>query len=84
MRNWQDTESCRAAERHAKTAAAPFTVGISKRPGGGRRWGMGEGGRKEGGRGEGRGGVVPKLLRSGSGHHRLEACGPSSGRHKLA
>ena len=27
---------------------------------------------------------MPKRLRSGSGHHRLEACGPSNGRHKLA
>ena len=30
------------------------------------------------------GGVLPKRLKSGSGHHRLEACEPSHGRHKLA
>ena len=35
MRKWHDAESCRAAEQHAKPAAAPSTVGISKRPGGG-------------------------------------------------
>ena len=82
MRKWHDTERCRAAERHAKAAAAPSTVGISKRPGGEKRGGRGEGGR---GKGEGgRGGVMPKKLRSGSGHHRLEDCGPSNGRHKLA
>ena len=40
MRRWHETERRRAAERHAKAAAAPSTVGISKRPGGG-----GEGGR---------------------------------------
>ena len=67
MRKWHEAERHRAAERHAKAAAAPSTVGISKRPG-------------EGGRG-GRGG---KRLKSGSGHHRLEICGPSNGRHKLA
>ena len=33
MRKWHDTERCRAAERHAKTAAALFTIGISKWPG---------------------------------------------------
>ena len=43
--------------------------------------GRGEGGR--GGRG-GRKGVLPKRLESRSGHHRLEVCGPSNGRHKLA
>ena len=37
MRNWHETERRKAAERHAKAAAAPSTVGISKRPGGGRR-----------------------------------------------
>ena len=70
MRNWHETERCRAAERRAKAAAAPSTVGISKRPGGG-------------GRGGG-GGVMPKRLKSGFGHHRLESCGPSNGRHKIA
>ena len=42
-----------------------------------------EGGEGEGG-GRGRGGVVPKRLKSGSGHHRLIICGPSNGRHKIA
>ena len=37
LRKWHDAESCRAAERHAKAAAAPPTVGISKRRGGGWR-----------------------------------------------
>ena len=37
MRKWHDAERCRAAELHAKAAAAPSTVGISKRPGGGRK-----------------------------------------------
>ena len=43
------------------------------------------GGRGEGGRGGGgRGGVMPKRLKSGSGHHRLEIWGRSNGRHKIA
>ena len=71
MRELHETERRKAAERRAKAAAAPSTVGISKRPGGG--LGGGE-----------RGGVLPKRLQSGSGHHRLEICGPSNGRHKLA
>ena len=29
-------------------------------------------------------GDLPKILISGSGHHRLEACGYSNGLHKLA
>ena len=37
MRNWHETERRKAAERRAKAAAAPSTVGISKRPGGGLR-----------------------------------------------
>ena len=42
-------------------------------------------GRGEGrGRAGGRGGVLPKTLKAGSGHHRLEICGPSNGRHKIA
>ena len=47
--------------------------------------GRGGGGRdREGGEGEGgRGVVVPKRLKSGSGHHGLVVCGPSNGRHKL-
>ena len=35
MRNWHETEGCKATERRAKAAAPPSTVGISKRPGGG-------------------------------------------------
>ena len=35
MRNWHETERRKSAERCAKAAAAPSTVGISKRPGGG-------------------------------------------------
>ena len=35
MRNGHETERRKAAERRAKAAAAPSTVGISKRPGGG-------------------------------------------------
>ena len=56
MRNCHGTDRRKAAERRAKAAAAPFTVGISKRPGGGGRggerggdWVRGGGG----GRGEG-------------------------------
>ena len=50
MRKWYDEKERRkAAERHAKATAAPFTVGISKRPGKGRRGGGGGGG----------GGVLP-------------------------
>ena len=59
MREWQDVENCRAAERHAEVAAAPPTVGISTQRvgGGGGRLRRGEGGRGEGGRGgKGRGG----------------------------
>ena len=78
MRNWHETERRKAAERRAKDAAAPSTVG----PGGGR---TGGGERGEGGKGGGgRGGVMPKELKSGFGHHRLESCGPSNGRHKIA
>ena len=72
MRDWHETERRNAAKRRAKTAAAPSTVGISKRP-------------EERGRGGGgRGGVMLKRLNFGSGHHRLESCGPSNGRHKIA
>ena len=56
MWKWHDTERCRAAERHAKAAAAPSSVGISMRPGGGRR-----GGRRERGRGEGGGGASCRI-----------------------
>ena len=37
----------------------------------------------EGEEGEG-GGVLPKGLTSGSGHHRLKIFGPSNGRHTVA
>ena len=42
-------------------------------------------GREDGG-GEGgeRGGILPKSLKSGSGPHRLDVCGSSNGRRKLA
>ena len=36
------------------------------------------------GEGGGRGYVMPKRLKSGFGHHRLESCGPSNGRLKIA
>ena len=39
-------------------------------------------GRGESGRG-GRGRLAQETIKSGSGHRRLEACGPSNGRHKL-
>ena len=73
MRNWHETERHKAAERRANAAAAPSTVGISKRPGGG--------GRRGGGR---RAGVMPKSLKSGSGNHRLQINSPSNGCFKLA
>ena len=42
-------------------------------------------GRGEGGGGEGgRGGLMPKRPKYGSGLHRPEICGPSNGRHKIA
>ena len=68
---FRQVEGAELSERRAQAAPAPSTVGISKRAGGG------------GGKGE-RGGVMPKRLKSGSGHHRLEICGPSNGRHKIA
>ena len=37
MLNWHETERRKAAEQRAEAAAASFTVGISKRPGGGGR-----------------------------------------------
>ena len=43
-----------------------------------------EGGKGDSGGGGGRGGVMPKRLKSGSGHRRLEICGLSNGRHKIA
>ena len=39
MRNGHETEGRKAAERRAKAAAAPSTVGIFERPGGGGRGG---------------------------------------------
>ena len=90
MRNWNETERRKAAERRAKAAAASSTVGISKRSGGGGRGGGGEGtrGRGEGEREEGwrggRGSVMPKRPKTGFGHHRIESCGPSNGRHRKA
>ena len=51
MRIWHDTERCRAAQRHAKAAAAPSTVGISRRPGGGKRGERGGRGDRVGGEG---------------------------------
>ena len=69
MRNWHETERRKAAERRAKAAAAPSTVGISKRPG-------------EGGGGErGRHAQEPEVWVC---HHRLKICGPSNGRHQTA
>ena len=56
MRNWYETERRKAAERRAKAAEAPSTVGISKRPGRGGRGGRGGGGEGTGGGGEGGGG----------------------------
>ena len=71
MRNWHEAERRRAAERHAKAAAAPSTVGIPKRPGGGGGGGGMEGGWVEGEGwrgGEGR----AQETEVWSGHHRLE------------
>ena len=36
MRKWHGAERYNDAERRAKAAAVPSTVGLSKRPGGGR------------------------------------------------
>ena len=85
MRNRHETERRKAGERRAKAAAGPSTADMSTQLEGG---GMGEEGR-EGGEGGGRGrggkgGVMPKRLKSGSGHHGLEICGPSNGRPKIA
>ena len=55
MRKWHDAERCRAEVQHAKAAAAPSTVGVSKRPlvgGRGRRRRPGLGGRGRGRRSE--------------------------------
>ena len=77
--------------KHSKIVVLAYSLARTTR-GEGRR---GEGEREEGGRGGrgrgregggggGRGGVMPKRLKSGSGHHRLKICGPSNGRHKIA
>ena len=75
MRKWHEAERRRAAQRHAKAAAVPSTVGISKRPGGG-------GGVGEGGRGEGRA-SCPRDQSLGLGIIVLNFYGPSNGRHKI-
>ena len=49
MQKWCDAESCRGAERHAKTAAAPPIVGTNTRRG--RVGRQGGGGWARGGRG---------------------------------
>ena len=71
-RSWHEAERRKAAERRAKAAAAPSTVDISKRPG------RGGGGPNPKGRPD------RETVKAGSGHHRLENCGPSNGRHKIA
>ena len=57
------SEAQRLRQRHPPSASLS----------GGGEGGRGEGGRDEGG-GRGRGGVMPKRLKSGSGHHRLLTC----------
>ena len=71
------SDAQRLRQRHVPSASP------SDRGEGGGGEGGGEGGRGKGG-GAGRGGVMPKRLKSGFGHHRLEMCGPSNGRHKIA
>ena len=73
MRKRHEAEGRKVAERRAKAAAGAIY----------RRHLEAAGGRGGGGKG-GRGGVLPKRLKSGSGHHRLEMCGPFNGRHKIA
>ena len=72
------SDTQRPRQRH------PPSASLSGRREGGWRGGGEEGRGNGGGGGGGRGGVMPKRLRSGSGHHRLEGCGPWNGRHKLA
>ena len=62
MQKWHEKERRKAAEPRAMAVAPLSTVGISKLPGGE-------------GKGE-RWHVMPKLLKSGFGHHRLASCGP--------
>ena len=51
MRNWHEKKRRKAAELRAMATAAPSTVGISKRPGGGGQRGGREGGRVREGKG---------------------------------
>ena len=85
MRKWHDAERCKAAERHAKAAAAASIVGISTQLGGG---GRGPGGGEGGGVGrEGGGGKGWRPAQENEvwvWPSSSEACGPSNGRHKLA
>ena len=75
MRNWHETERRKAAERRERLRQRhPPLASLS-----GRGKGRGIGG--AGGRG-GTGGVMPKRLKSGFGHYRIESCGPSNGRHR--
>ena len=69
------SDAQRLRQRH------PPSASLSSR--GQEEGGGGEGGRGEGGE-KGRGDVMPKRLKSGFGHHRLESCGPSNGRDKIA
>ena len=84
------SDSQRPRQRHPPSASLGGRGKGGVGEGGVGEGGVGEGGVGEGGVGEGggreggRGGVLPKRLKSGSGHHRLELCGPSNGRHKLA
>ena len=76
MRNWHEnkrdakpqSDAQRLRQRH------PPSESLS---------GRGEGGGGRGGKGGGRRmrGAMPKRLKSGSGHQRLETCGISNGRH---
>ena len=74
---WRDAKLQRDARRRRQRH--PPSVSLSGRGGG--RAGKGEGEKERRG---GRGGVLPKRLKSGSGHQRLKNCGPSCGRHKIA
>ena len=76
---------CRATHQRPRQRHPPSASLSGQEDGGGVGWGGWRGGRGEGRVGEGgRGGVLPKKLKSGSGYHRLEVCGSSNGRHKLA
>ena len=79
------SDAQRLRQRHPPLASLS---GRGEGEGGGAGRGLGEGGRGEGEREEGgRGGrwsVMPKRLKSGFGHHRIESCGPFNDRHKNA